>query len=190
MSVFISDLDDVLVDMCSGLIHAFNDKFGLYVPQEKWTHFDFRQYESLTKEQILSVHFEYNLIDSLDVFKGAREFLYTLKENDIDVVIMTSRSWHDRAKEKTINFLKEQDLPVSDVIVSDYNNSKGALIAEIGKNNDLIGFVDDNMKNAESAVGIVDNIYLNDKPWNKTLNKKEIKRVYSLSEILKDLNFK
>lgn len=188
MSVFISDLDDVIVDMCAGLIHAFNDKFGLYVPEEKWTHFDFRQYEGLTKEDILNLHLEYDLIGTIDVFDGAREFLYNLKNKNIDVVIMTSRSWHHRARERTLDYLKERDLPVADVIVSDYKQSKGNLIHEIGKNNKLVGFVDDNLKNVESAIGIVDKIYLKDKPWNRNVEMTNVKRIFQLSDIEKDLS--
>lgn len=187
MDYFISDLDDVLVDMVKGLINAAHKEHDLYVPFEEWHYFDFRQYPTLTKQQILELHMKYSLIDSLDVFKETRRFLKTLKENNIGTIILTSRSWHPEAKEKTQNYLRKNELDFEEVIISNYAKTKGQMIQEISKDKNVIGFVDDNMDNAKSAVGVVDKIYLMDRPWNKICTDTNLKRIKSVDEILLDL---
>lgn len=186
-NVFISDLDDVLLDMCGGLINAIQEEHGIYVPMESWTHFDFRQYPTLNNKQILDVHLKYKLINTLKAFEESHVFLDKLNKNNVDVVIVTSRAWHKEAKEKTFEHLKSLNFKVSDVIVTDHRIGKKDVISSISKNNNVIGFVDDNADNVNSVIDVVDNIYLYNKPWNKKYKNNKIKRVSFLEEIYQDL---
>ena len=188
--VFVCDLDDVVIDLSSQISKDMHDSHGILVPKEDWFYFDFRQYLPLERKDIFKVILERDSLQRALPFCDSKDFLDEFKNSDIKLFIVTSRSWHKNAMSETERYFEKNKLHNDKIIISQAGVDKSEYLKKIAEQYEIVGFVDDNVNNIKGALGIVDNIYIKNNPWNKHYNNNAVKRVFDLESVAKDLKRK
>ena len=188
--VFVCDLDDVVIDLSSQISKDMHDSHGILVPKEDWFYFDFRQYLPLSRKDIFNVIIEKDSLQKAKPFYDSKDFLEGFKDSHVKLFILTSRSWHNDAMKQTVRYFKNNDLHNDKIIISQAGIDKSEYLKQIAEQYEIVGFVDDNVDNIKGALGIVENIYIKNNPWNKHYNNNAAKRVFDLESVAKDLKRK
>lgn len=91
---------------------------------------------------------------------------------------------------QTVRYFKNNELHNDKIIISQAGIDKSEYLKQIAEQYEIVGFVDDNIDNIKGALGIVNNIYIKNNPWNKHYNNNAVKRVFDLESVAKDLKRK
>ena len=165
---FAIDVDDVLGNLSDVMNPVLNRRFNKQIPVEAWSTFDISGLYGITVEQFLEVIIEEKILEQMRPYPGVKEALRRIKTSGRDAVLVTSRGYHPTGQALTERWLNQDDLYCDDLIIVPEGLSKAQAV--VGRYPD--GFeimVDDYPPNLDKmkAAGLVDTVYLIDKPWNQ-----------------------
>lgn len=131
--IAILDLDDSLLDLETPLFEAFPA-----ISNIKGEH----RYHS--RSNILDIIIKHKLLEKLKPFNQTINFINRLKENNIEIVLVTARGWYPNAYNITKNNLSSHNIYFDELIICDLNENKGKFL---NKNDRYILSLEDNPYN-------------------------------------------
>jgi hypothetical protein len=161
------DADDVLTKTSVQIERAMFKLTGMHLPWTSWTDHDFVKKYNLGAERIpemLAIWREERILERAEIYAGAREAMERVVDSKRKVGVITARGWHEKGREITAAMIEAERLPVSDLMVIEYHESKAELLEATGKR--IAGFADDTVRHVHecSAKGIP--AVLVSHPWN------------------------
>lgn len=131
--IAVLDLDDTILDLETPLTEVF----------PVITHWkDSERYKNRSK--ILNSIFDNDLLINLKAFSKALDFINDLRNNNIQIVLITARAWHPNAEEITRTNLEKNNIIFDDLIICELNKNKGEFL---NKNDRYILSIEDNPYN-------------------------------------------
>lgn len=165
---FAIDIDDVLGNLSEVMNPVLNRRFNKQIPIEAWSTFEISGLYGITVEQFLEVIIEEKLLEKMRPYPGVKEALRRIKTSGRDVVLVTSRGYHPIGEELTEKWLNQDDLYSDDLIIVPEGLSKAqAVVGRYPEGFEIM--VDDYPPNLDKMkeAGLVNTVYLIDKPWNQ-----------------------
>ncbi|KQN62806.1 5' nucleotidase, NT5C type [Pseudomonas sp. Leaf58] len=165
---FAIDVDDVLGNLSEVMNPVLNRRFNKQIPVAAWSTFNISGLYGITVEQFLEVIIEEKLLEQMQPYPGVKEALRRIKTSGRDVVLVTSRGYHPVGQKLTETWLNQHDLYSDGLIIVPEGLSKAqAVVGRYPKGFEIM--VDDYPPNLDKmkAAGLVDEVYLIDKPWNQ-----------------------
>ena len=165
---FALDIDDVQGNLSQVMQPVLNQRFGKNVPLSSWSTFNITSLYEITLEQFLDTIIEENLLQRMAAYPGIKETLKRIKASGKKIVDVTSRGYHPDGLAITQFWLNQNDLYYDDLIIVPEGQSKAqAVAARYPQGFELM--VDDYPPNLDKMqdAGLVEKVYLIDKPWNQ-----------------------
>ena len=190
--VFALDVDGIVLDILPGAIEHIRSKYGLIVDEADFTDWDWDYVFSLPGG--LTPEFWYGVWATPGVpYPGAIEFVQDLKDDDWEVVAISTRPENWKGLGRMARDAADRDFPqigFDRVFCVDRHKQKVEVVNDL----DASYMVEDNPKNAmEIGMGTtVVQSYLFTRPWNArsmTVNK-AWERVSSYEELLNHYRFR
>lgn len=112
--IAVLDLDDSILDLETPLSEVFPSIKTMTI-EERY----------LNRPKILKAIFEYDLFERAKPLPKAIEFLNALRQNDIQIVFITARSWHPNAYNISLNNLRSSEIYFDELIICGLREDKG-----------------------------------------------------------------
>ena len=170
---------DIIFDLIGKVYNKDSDKLkadGVTYYDVMEDHVNFPNYD-----KVILDNFD-NIMPNVSLKENARDVINKLHEDGHQIIIMTARSDKEYSNPYIITYLYlvKHDILFDKIFVN--MNDKGALCKE--QKIDL--FIDDSVRNCESAINNGINTLLFDNTFNKENN--DIRRVYNWNEVYKIIN--
>jgi uncharacterized HAD superfamily protein len=187
------DLDDVVVDIISGISTAYNKKYGTQFTLSDHTSFGFHTIWNCTPTEAMNEVYEfYNSPDMEDLqpVAGALDSIRILHQNHT-LVFITSRP--TVIEDKTHTWIKKH-LATLSIPIYHTNQFSAETEAKVTKSSickklSVEIIVEDSPINTEDCASAGIKVLLFDRPWNKEVaNSNTITRVKNWDEILEKIN--
>lgn len=164
------DLDDVVVDMKSFLVYAFNKEFDLQLKKEDWTEYNLMKAFDIEYDEVLDIFHKYNIIQNSKVFDYSVESIEKIKDMGFEPFCLTARGWHGDAETLTREYFEEHKIPIDNIIILPNGMNKGEYLKKSGIK--AHSFIDDNFTQASSVSvsNMVDKVYLKNETWNNSID--------------------
>lgn len=136
-----------------------------------WTDYLWGQHigrsEGLETTQYLEKH---RIIENALPFPYTQQALSLTKQHGFNNVLLSARSWHSNPNLATQEWLDQHKLDslVDDMHFVTVQESKEHRLKELLDTYDIFAFVEDNPYHASSVIGLVPEIYLINRSWNKS----------------------
>ncbi len=183
------DIDDTLIYSLEDFLKFYNEKNNTrHHCEDNYSSMRFHEFLGITKDELYYWYKKYDITYNKNIkpIEGAKEILsHLIKSNEI--VLITARP--SRLKFETFEILKKH-FPEFDFEVLFQDSFKQGEITSKGdicldRNINLM--IDDDNKNSLDCASKGIQVILFDKPWNKGVEHKLIKRVYNWKEIFKEI---
>ncbi len=185
------DFDDVIFDFNNALHSYHNKKHGFSVAREDITTYQLEEVWDCTSEEVGKRLTEFFLTPDHDAtipVPGATEAIASLsKENELHII--SSRA--DRIADLTHHWI-DSNFPMHFKSVNFTNQSLGApgkarSKADVCRELKIDVMIEDSLSQAKEIATVVSRVFLLDCPWNQGELPKNIVRVKSWSDIMKQL---
>ncbi|MFK4132106.1 hypothetical protein ACI2KR_07385 [Pseudomonas luteola] len=179
----IIDFDDVLIDLHSAFLRYAHDNLDIIMDVRKHTSFGFYQQYGISDSDFLGMIQTPEFTALIRPFASSCIALERLHDQDVTINIVTSRGYMLDGYNKTLAQIQQFKFHCDKLIIVPDGKKKSECFNQIGSRIDL--FVDDGFHNIVDAhkSGIVENIYLVDRPWNQ-IQQIEGKTVHRVSSLL------
>jgi 5'(3')-deoxyribonucleotidase len=175
------DLDDVLIDLHSAFIAYADEVLGIKMNVSNHTNFGFYKAYGISDQKFLDIIQEDDCFNRFKAFDTSKKSLLRLKSQGLNNNIVTARGYMDDGYHRTRKQIEMFDLPFDNLVIVPGGKTKSDCYKSFeGK---IKFLADDASHNIQDAIqsGIVENIYLINKPWNKEFaGHSKVKRSTSL----------
>ncbi len=183
------DIDEVVVEFVKGYLKFYEKESGKKYLFDNVSSYNFWEVLDFSKEEAygsVNRFFETEDFEKLDLIDGVNESIGELSENN-DIFFITSRP--NFINGKTKEFLNRNFPEVSfELIHSKGFDTQRKHKEEICLDRDIKIMIEDNYEYAKKCADKGINVFLLDKPWNKSSEEhKNITRVKHWNEILEQL---
>ncbi len=190
------DLDEVVADFINKFLEFYNGKYEKNILKEDiksynlWEN-DFFGFDKQGAIQIVDEFYDSELFDEMELIQDATRVIRELSD-DFEIFIVTSRPL--RFKEKTENFLKNNQILYEIIYSNEIHNANGSKNkADICKELGVNILIDDNKDYAKNCAENNIKVFLLSKPWNSNHEKHEniikVENWQEILDIVKDQNF-
>lgn len=162
------DVDDVLVEMSPLTELSLRTLTGKTIPIASWPHHHFDtiyDLDSKGKDAMRRAWIEERMLESAPLRPGVAEAMRRLSEADFELCLITARDWHPQGEEITWKMAHDHNLPVSEVIVMKFEESKADVLKARGAQVD--GFVDDTVRHVRSCLEQGWKAFVMSHSWNR-----------------------
>ena len=174
------DVDDVLVDTSPLTEASLRALTGKHIPVHSWPHHRFVDLYSLCsdgKKKMLRRWMDDQILEKATLRAGVAEAMRSLAHAGFSLKMITARDWHPEGEAITWRMAQSHGLPVDDVVVMAFEQSKADVLASRGEKVD--GFVDDTPRHVRGCMEKGWASFLMDHPWNVS---EDLPRVQTLSQ--------
>ena len=179
----IVDLDDTLGGLRYVLMDVMKEKTGLYVHWSEWNILSMEAIYGMTNEQFLDIAYHEKLLEKSRPHPEASSFMKRLSDAGLEIIILTARSWHPRAKRMTENWLELYDIPYDEVIVTSLEDDKSDYIRHM---DNVLLTIDDSTRHCNGYARLQNRpefVFAYSMPWNEDDLDESVIRVCSLENI-------
>lgn len=162
------DVDDVLVDTSQEIHRVMLDKTGKDIPVDAWPSMLFSEFYGVGKENIEAMRGWWrdgSVLEQARPFAGALDAVRAVAAAGHKVGFITARGWHPSAQQITEDLIAQNNLPVSELILLKFGESKKDLLAE--RASSIAGFVDDSLQHVQDVGGLGVPVALVRRAWNR-----------------------
>ena len=161
------DCDDVIVDLKTLLVGAFNKELDLNKESKDLTDYDLTKVFNIPFDDVLGLFHKYNIIQNSKIFDYSVDAINRINEMGFTPICLTARGWHNDAERLTREYFEEHNVKIDNVIILPDGMNKGEYLSKSG----ILAhsFIDDNFTHAKSVSDskMVDKIYLRNETWNQ-----------------------
>ncbi len=178
------DVDDVLVDTASEIYRSFLLRTGIDLPISSWKDLFFTKNYKLGEDGATTMRGwwkEDKIIENARPHDFAIELIHKLSKDGYSVNMITARAWHPEAKQLTEDFIRKHNLPIDELKLLKYEESKKELLAPSAKS--TVAFVDDSPHHIVGALELGIPAVLLRRSWNVT-EQESLKNIGNLSEFI------
>jgi FMN phosphatase YigB (HAD superfamily) len=161
------DVDDVLVETSPLTEASLRALTGKNIPIASWPHHHFVEIYELDAEgkaAMLRSWMDEGLLECAKLRPGVREAMDRLAGAGFELALITARSWHPQGEELTWKMARDHQLPVSQIVVMDFEDSKAEVLKARGARVD--GFVDDTVRHVRGCLEQGWRAFVMNHPWN------------------------
>lgn len=161
------DLDDVVFCLREPLEVALCAATGKNISHQNWYDFNcITDVYDIGIDEFYRILKDYRCIENALPEPGARAALKRLAATGRQIIMVTSRGWHDEGVRVTQEALNHHDIPHDQLIVVPKGRKKSDMYRELSPFFDCL--IDDHVANLDDAreSGIVDATYMITRPWN------------------------
>lgn len=158
------DLDEVLLNLRDGTHSALTRRLGSCPPPAEWNQYNFFHTVGVPTEEYLSMLVEECLLEYATIEPGAYTTVHEIRSMGFRTAIVTSRAYHPRAMQVTLDWLHRHAIEMDDVVV--VGRGKVDALRKLG----AVAYVDDHAKNLWEIhdAGLPCSLALLDRPWNRS----------------------
>jgi len=163
------DVDDVLVDTSTPLELALRKMTGLHLPHTAWPNHMFTELYGIGKEraeEMRAVWVQERVLETAQVFDGVRETFHEFADEGYRLGLITARAWHPKAREITEAMVNENGLPVEEIKLMGFFDSKADILRDCGLS--IHGFIDDTARHAQGVAALGVHSVLQSRFWNQS----------------------
>lgn len=164
------DIDDVLACTSMSFYNAALHTHGSCQHPDDWE--DYLWARRVGREEgrdVQSYLVEHRVLENTLPFSYTKTALVTTHQKGYSNILLSARSWHPDPQ--NITQIWSYDHGLSDYIhhmqFVTFEEPKRLALEVLSETFDICAFVEDSPRNAQSAVGLIPNIYLVNKSWNK-----------------------
>jgi uncharacterized HAD superfamily protein len=183
------DLDEVVVDFLTPFNKYIKEKTGLRYTKESYFSFNFQEVLNLPRSQIEELYKGFHTprnFQSLPPIGGALESLLTLAgENEIYFITARHLMMQKPTKEWLYKNLNSTHYKL--IHSSNIPNRGNGTKSQICKKKKILLMLEDNAFYARECADSEVRVLLFDKPWNKKVKHRNIKRVYNWPHALETI---
>lgn len=162
------DVDDTLVDTASEIHRCLLSRLGQDKPIETWPSMMFTQFYDMKGYDVHQMRAwwqEDQILEQAQLFEGVFDMLHFLHETGARIGLITARAWHPEAKRITEEFIVRHGLPVQELKLLKFEESKLALLQDQASR--IQGFIDDSPSHVKSIASLNVPAVLIRRPWNQ-----------------------
>lgn len=162
------DVDDVLVDTSKQIEQAMHKMTGLHLPCEQWPHHMFTELYKIgaeRRDEMRALWVQEKILENAAVFPGVTSAMQQLAGDGYRLGLITARAWHPDARRITETFVNEHRLPVDEIRLLGFFDSKADVLRDSGLT--IQGFVDDTTRHAQSCAEAGIPSVLLSRAWNQ-----------------------
>ncbi len=183
------DLDEVIADFMNALLSFYYKKTGKLYKKEDFPEWNLWPLLGKTKEEAVKFVDEFHESHSLEEVKpmgNAIESIKRLIKNNHEIFIITSRPkrFKQKAEEWLLYYIKSK---IKVINAGDFHKGQAVSKAEICKELDIPILLEDAPDTALECTNSGIFVILFDKPWNKKIKHKNIRRVFNWTEAIKEI---
>ncbi|KZX83304.1 hypothetical protein A3715_18300 [Oleiphilus sp. HI0009] len=146
----ILDIDDVLGDLASDLQKVLNEVTGKSICTSKWKTYDLYNIYGISKDEMLSLINERNLLSKIKPIAGAKSAVRLMRMNGWRIHACTNRSFHNQAEKLTFDWLDSNDMHVDTLTINNSSVVKAKAVSSLASTFDFI--FDDNHNNVINSL--------------------------------------
>lgn len=162
------DVDDVLVETSPLTEASLRALTGKTIPISSWPHHHFAEIYGLDAQGVdamCQAWMSERVLERAPLRAGVPEALNRLAEADFELGIITARGWHPYGREITEDMVATHRLPVSEIVVMDFEESKAEVLAALGARVD--GMVDDTARHVRGFLERGVKAFIMSHSWNQ-----------------------
>ncbi len=183
------DLDEVTINFMDSLNKFYHKKTGKLYKKEHYKSYNWWELWGCTREEAIAVEHEFvtsKNYEEMEPIENAIESINKLVDKN-ELFIITSRP--EKNKEKTLKWInKHLNRIKAEIIFSGDFHGGAKTKVEICKDLQIDIILEDNKDYALACAGAGIKVILFDKPWNQKVMHKNITRVKSWEEAIKDIS--
>ena len=175
------DVDDVMVDTSAMIEKSLRDLTGKSIDITQWPHHNFPEiygFDVNFMEKVRYKWLEDQILENAPLRAGVAEAMKDLANQGYKLGLITARSWHPQGEAVTWAMVEKYNIPVSDIAVLSYDESKVALLEKISSG--VQGYVDDTYRHVKACSEKGWYSCVMNQPWNRQYT--DLPRVDSMQE--------
>lgn len=176
------DVDDVLVDTATQIHRSMLSRTQKDIPISSWENLMFTSLYQLGEGRASEMRAwweEDQIIEKSTLYPHTVALLGSLSNAGYRIGLITARAWHPRARELTEDFISKNKLPVSDLKLLKFDESKKELLRPHAKQ--TVAFIDDSTHHVKGALELNIPSVLMRRSWN--MKETEIHAIENLEQM-------
>lgn len=162
------DVDDVIVETSPLTEASLRTLTGKTIPIHSWPHHNFIEIYELDEPGTVAMRnawIEEQMLERATLRPGVAEAMLRLAKADFELGLITARAWHPRGEEITWKMATDHGLPISEVVLTRFEDSKADVLRARGARVD--GFVDDTARHVIACLAQGWTAAVMSHPWNE-----------------------